>query len=131
LKDSLPDESDLHHIKVRSEPAIYLQECCVIFAANIIIRWASYWLASQAQSAENALNVGKMGVKRQVQVAAHVLAQVIRNSEGRLLKFSEHSAFAGRVLRLPGGDYPPQDRPKIWFLMPFLIKSHLIAQPLR
>jgi len=120
----------LHHIKVRSEPAIYLQECYVIFAANFI-RWASHWLASQAQSAENALNVGKLGVKHQVQVAAHVSAQVIRGSEGRLLKFSEHSAFAGKVLRLPGGDYPPQDRPKIWFLMPFLIKSHLIAQPLR
>jgi hypothetical protein len=69
---------------VRSEPAIYLQECFVIFAANFI-RWASHWLAGQAQSTENALNVRKLGVKRQVQVAAHVSAQVIRNSEGRLL----------------------------------------------
>lgn len=120
----------LHHIKVRSEPAIYLQECCVIFAANFI-RWASHWLASQALPAENGLDVGKLGVKCQVQVAAHVSAQVIRNSEGRLLKFSEHSAFAGKVLRLPGSGYPPHDRPKFWFLMPFLIKSHLIAQPLR
>jgi hypothetical protein len=120
----------LHYIKVRSEPAIYLQECCVIFAANFI-RWASHWLASQAQSVENSLDVGKLGVKRQVQVAAHVSAQVIRNSEGRLLMFSKHSAFAGKVLRLPGGGYPPPDRPKFWFLMPFLIKSHLIAQPLR
>ncbi len=120
----------LHHIKVRSEPAIYLQECFVIFAANFI-RWASHWLASQTQPVENSLDVGKLGVKRQVQVAAHVSAQVIRSSEGRLLRFSEHSAFAGKVLRLPGGDYPPQDRPKFWFLMPLLIKSHLIAQPLR
>jgi len=120
----------LHHIKVRSEPAIYLQECCVIFAANFI-RWASLWLADQAQPAENTLNVRKLGVKRQVQVAAHVSAQVIRNSEGRLLKFSEHSAFAGKVLRLPGSGFPPPDRPKFWFLMPFFVKSHLIAQPLR
>jgi hypothetical protein len=120
----------LHHVKVRSEPAIYLQECFVIFAANFI-RWASLWLAVQAQSAENGLSVRRMGVKRQVQVAAHVSAQVIRNSEGRLLKFSEHSAFAGRVLKLPGDGYSPPDRPKFWFLMPFLIKSHLIAQPLR
>lgn len=120
----------LHHLKVRSEPAIFLQECFVIFAANFI-RWASLWLADQAQPAENALNVRQMGVKRQVQVAAHVSAQVIRNSEGRLLKFSEHSAFAGKVLRLPGSGYPPPDRPKFWFLMPFFIKSHLIAQPLR
>jgi hypothetical protein len=120
----------LHQIKVRSEPAIYLQECFVIFAANFI-RWASLWLASQAQPAENALSVPKLGVKRQVQVAAHVSAQVIRNSEGRLLKFSEHSAFAGKVLYLPGGNYRPQDRPKFWFLMPFFVKSHLIAQLLR
>jgi hypothetical protein len=120
----------LHHIKVRSEPAIFLQECFVIFAANFI-RWASLWLADQAQPAENTLPVLKLGVKRQVQVAAHVSAQVIRNSEGRLLKFSEHSAFAGKVLRLPGGGYSPPDRPKFWFLMPFFVKSHLIAQPLR
>jgi hypothetical protein len=120
----------LHHLKVRSEPAIYLQECCVIFAANFI-RWASLWLADQAIPGENTLSVDKLGVKRQVQVAAHVSAQVIRDSEGRLLKFSEHSAFAGKVLRLPGGSYPPPERPKFWFLMPFFVKSHLIAQPLR
>lgn len=120
----------LHHIKVRSEPAIYLQECCVIFAANFI-RWASCWMADQALPAENALRVDQLGVKRQVQVAAHVSAQMIRNSEGRLLKFGEHSAFAGKVLRLPGGDYPPQDKPKFWILMPFFVKLHLIAQPLR
>jgi hypothetical protein len=49
------------------------------------------------------LYVRKLGIKRQVQVAAHVSAQVIRNSEGRLLRFSSHSAFAGKVLLLPGG----------------------------
>ena len=74
----------LHKIKVRSEPAIYLQECCVLFAANFI-RWASHWLAEQAQPGKHALDVHKLGIKRQVQVAAHVSAQVIRNSEGRLL----------------------------------------------
>jgi hypothetical protein len=120
----------LHHIKVRSEPAIYLQECFVIFAANFI-RWASLWLADQAQPAENALSVGKLGVKRQVQVAAHVSAQVIRNSEGRLLRFSELSAFAGKVLQLPGSGYSLPDRPTFWYLMPFFVKLHLIAQPLR
>lgn len=93
----------LHHLKVRAEPAIYLQECFVVFAANFI-RWAAHWLTDQVQPAENALNVGKLGVKRQVQVAAHVSAQVIRNSEGKLLKFSEHSAFAGQVLKIAGND---------------------------
>ncbi len=89
----------LHHIKVRSEPAIYLQECFVLFAANFI-RWASHWLASQALPVKNALDIRKLGVKRQVQVAAHTSAQVIRNSEGRLLKFSKQSAFAGLMLKV-------------------------------
>ena len=93
----------LHHLKVRSEPAIYLQECFVVFAANFI-RWASQWLVEQTQPAENALNVRKLGLKRQVQVAAHVSAQVIQSSEGKLLKFSEHSAFAGQVLKIAGSD---------------------------
>jgi len=89
----------LHHLKVRSEPAIYLQECFVLFAANFI-RWASQWLTEQSQSVGNALDIRKLGVKRQVHVAAHVSAQVIRNSEGRLLKFSKQSAFAGQVLKV-------------------------------
>jgi hypothetical protein len=35
----------LHHLKVRSEPAIYLQEAFVLFAANFI-RWAARLFAS-------------------------------------------------------------------------------------
>ena len=103
---------------------------CVIFAANFI-RWVSHWLTEQAQPAENALNMGKLGVKRQVQAGAHVSAQVIRSSAGKLLSFSEHSAFAGKVLCLPGAGDPARDRPKSCSLMPFFIESHLIAQPLR
>ena len=91
----------LHHLKVRSEPAIYLQEAFILFAANFI-RWAAHWLEDQAQPVENALNVHKLGIKRQVQVAAHVSAQVIRDSGGKLLKFSEQSAFAGQLLRVAG-----------------------------
>jgi hypothetical protein len=91
----------LHHLKVRSEPAIYLQEALILFAANFI-RWAAHWLADQAQPVENALNVHKLGIKRQVHVAAHVSAQVIRDSGGKLLKFSEQSAFAGQLLRVAG-----------------------------
>ena len=93
----------LHKIKVRSEPAIYLQECCVLFAANFI-RWALHWLGQQAQPGKHALDVRTLGIKRQVQVAAHVSAWVIRNSEGRLLRFSKQSAFAGKVLRLPAAE---------------------------
>jgi hypothetical protein len=57
-------------------------------------------LADQSLPAKNALDIRKLGVKRQVQVAAHISAQVIRNSEGRLLKFSKQSAFAGLTLKV-------------------------------
>ncbi|MGC8960523.1 MAG: hypothetical protein ACP5OO_12230 [Chloroflexia bacterium] len=96
----------LQRIKVRSEPAIYLQECFVLFAANFI-RWATLWLAEQNPPAAAVLNVRKMGIKRQVQVAAHVSAQVSRGSEGWLLRFSETSTFAGQALKVPGGAYSP------------------------
>jgi hypothetical protein len=120
----------LHRLKVRSEPAIYLQECFVIFAANFI-RWATHWLANLASATASLLDIASLGVKRQVKVAAHVSAQVIRNSEGKLLRFSEQSAFAGKVLQLPSGNYPPRKRPKFQGLMAFIMKSHLIAQLLR
>lgn len=101
----------VHRIKVRSEPAIFLQERMALFAANFI-RWATHWLAEQPQPHENALDIRKLGVKRQVHVGAHVSAQVVRNSEGMLLKFSEHSAFSGKVLHLLSGGTPPQSRQK-------------------
>ncbi len=97
----------LHHLKVRSEPAIALQETFVMFAANFI-RWASHWLQAQGQPAANALNVRKLGVKRQVHVAAHVSAQVIQDAGGKWLQFSEQSAFAGQVLRVAGDHPSPQ-----------------------
>jgi hypothetical protein len=121
----------LHRLKVRSEPAIYLQEQLVIFAANFI-RWATQWMADSADPAEDTLDVAKLGVKKQVQVAAHVSAEVIRNSDGWLLKFGEHTAFAGKVLKLPGGGSPSRrDAQKSSTFLPFSIESHLIAQPLR
>jgi hypothetical protein len=91
----------LHRIKVRAEPAIYLQECGVIFAANFI-RWATHWLSGADAPPSNQLDVGQIGIKRQVQVGAHVSAHIIQDSQGKLLRFSEHSVFAGKVLRCPG-----------------------------
>jgi hypothetical protein len=120
----------LHHIKVRSEPAIYLQECLVVFAANFI-RWASHWLAEHALPVPNSLDVSTLSIKKQVHVAAHVSAQVSRDSEGWLLKFSEHSVFAGKVLKLPGGSGLPPHEPKSFFFMPFWTIRHLVAQNLR
>jgi len=90
----------LHRLKVRSEPAIYLQEAMTIFAANFI-RWASTWIEQHAVQNEHTLPLEKMGIKKQVQVAAHTSATVIQNSEGMLLKFSPVSAFAGKQLYFP------------------------------
>jgi hypothetical protein len=56
---------------------------------------------------------------------------VIRDSEGWLLKFSEHSAFAGKVLRLPGGGYQSPSTRILSTFVPFFNESYLIAQPLR
>jgi hypothetical protein len=88
----------LHRLKVRSEAAISLQENFVLFAANFI-RWANVWLAQRG--AGQRINVEHMGIKELVQVAAHTSAEVVRNSEGKLLRFSEQSVFAGKELRLP------------------------------
>jgi hypothetical protein len=90
----------LHRLKVRSEPAIYLQETMTIFAANFI-RWATLWIDQHAKQNENTLPLAKMGIKKQVQVVAHTSAKVIQNSEGMLLKFSPVSAFAGKQLFFP------------------------------
>jgi hypothetical protein len=90
----------LHRLKVRSEPAIFLQEAMTIFAANFI-RWATVWIDQHAEQNEHTLLLTKMGIKKQVQVAAHTSAKVIQNSDGMLLKFSPVSAFAGKQLFFP------------------------------
>src|SRR6266699_2456873 len=41
----------LHHLKVRSEPAIYLQEAFVLFAANFI-RWAAHCLQARCEDVQ-------------------------------------------------------------------------------
>lgn len=120
----------LHRIKVRSEPAIYLQEQFVIFAANFI-RWATHWLSEQALPLENGLDVATLNLKRQVQVGAHVSAEVIQDADSWLLKFGECSAFAGKALKLPADRQLLQRQvQKNAVLIPFSMKSHLIAQPL-
>ena len=116
----------LHRLKVRSEPAIYLQEAMTIFAANFI-RWATIWINQHAEQNEHTLPLVKMGIKKQVQVAAHTSATVIQNSEGMLLKFSPVSAFAGKQLY-----FPAQTRvlPQNYFSSFFTFLA-LIAQKLR
>lgn len=116
----------LHRLKVRSEPAIYLQEAMTIFAANFI-RWATVWIDQHAEQNEHTLPLAKMGIKKQVQVAAHTSAKVIQNSEGMLLKFSPVSAFAGKQLFFPA---QTRVRQQNYFSSFFTILT-LIAQKLR
>ncbi|HSN23446.1 MAG TPA: hypothetical protein VLS45_04645, partial [Methylomicrobium sp.] len=54
----------LHRLKVRSEPAIFLQESMTIFAANFI-RWATVWMDQHVVQQANTLPLGKMGIKKQ------------------------------------------------------------------
>jgi hypothetical protein len=116
----------LHKLKVRSEPAIFLQEALTLFAANFI-RWATTWIEQHAEQNELTLPVAKMGIKKQVQVAANTSAKIIRNSEGMLVRFSPASVFAGKQLRFR---HPRMHgRPNHFFaLFTFL---NLIAQKLR
>jgi hypothetical protein len=116
----------LNRLKVRSEPAIYLQEAMTIFAANFI-RWATTWIEQQTQPNENTFALSKMGIKKQVQVVAHTSATVIHHSGGMLLRFSPASAFAGEQLFFPA---PRQNVWQIYF-SPFFTILALIAQKLR
>lgn len=87
----------LNCLKVRSEPAIYVQEAMTIFAANFI-RWSSVWIKQRAKPDLDQLQIKKMGIKRQVQVLAHTSAKVIQNPGGMLLRFSPASCLAGKSL---------------------------------
>lgn len=116
----------LHRLKVRSEPAIYLQEAMTIFAANFI-RWATLWIDQHAEQDEHTLPLAKMGIKKQVQVAAQTSAKVIQNSEGMLLKFSPVSAFAGKQLFFPASTRRLHQN----HFSPFFTILALIAQKLR
>jgi hypothetical protein len=90
----------LHRIKVRSLPAICLQEFFVTFAANFI-RLARFWLYKQQHTMTFPQALPMLSLKKLVHVAAHTSASVISNSDGKLLRFSDQSVFAGKELKLP------------------------------
>lgn len=115
----------LHRLKVRSEPAIFLQEAMTLFAANFI-RWATVWIAKHAQPEPDRLPILSMGIKRQVQVAAHASASVIQNTEGMLLKFSPASALAGKSLHFRAVQSPVRSK----HFLPFFTILDLIVQKL-
>jgi len=90
----------MHHLKVRSLPALALQELFATFAANFV-RWAAHWLVS----ARNEQPDGRMketlsSTKTMVQVGAHTSADVIWYPTGCLLRFSDQSIYAGHVLQV-------------------------------
>ena len=90
----------MHHLKVRSEAALFLQEHLAAFAANFV-RWAAQWLTTQCpQESDGWQEETLPGVKRQVQVMAHTSAYVEWYEQGCLLRFTDHSVFAGRSLHV-------------------------------
>lgn len=85
----------MHHLKVRSAPALWLQEQFAAFAANFV-RWADRWLDSQCRQWPNDWSIQvTTSVKTQVQVAAHTPAFADWLADGCLLTFTEESPFAG------------------------------------
>jgi hypothetical protein len=90
----------LHRIKVRSIPAICLQEFFVAFAANFI-RWARLWLYDQQPTRTGPQALPVLSLKKLVHVACHTSASLISTSDGKLLRFSDQSVFAGKELKLP------------------------------
>jgi len=93
----------MHHLKVRSEAALFLQEHFAVFAANLV-RWAAHWLVTECQAIPDLAGLACQpqatipGVKDQVQTLAHTSAYVTWFEQGCLLMFTEHSLLAGSVL---------------------------------
>jgi hypothetical protein len=91
----------MHHLKVRSPAALYLQEQFAVFAANFV-RWAAHWLVHQCPQVldgwQDTLEPSR--VKEQVKVAAHTSVWVSWDEQGCVLRFTKHSVFAGRSLRV-------------------------------
>lgn len=92
----------MHYLKVRSAPALWLQEQFAAFAANFV-RWAAHWLSTQSyQEPQQWLQPVAVSVKTLVQVAAHTPATVDWLPDGCLLRFTDESLYAGRTIQIGG-----------------------------
>lgn len=89
----------MHPLKVRTTPALQLQEQFACFAANFV-RWAAQWLTQQPCSPPAMITTS---VKHLVQVSAHTSAWVCQQGDVWLLTFTDHSLYAGYSLRLGNG----------------------------
>jgi hypothetical protein len=121
----------MHHLKVRTAPALWLQEQFAAFAANFI-RWADRWLATQCpQHPEHWATHILASVKTQVQVAAHTPAFVDWLADGCLLTFTDESVFAGCSIQSGSGAFQLSlPLYKSCDFEPFLPFHRLIAQNL-
>jgi len=87
---------EVQHIKVRSRPAMRLQEHFALFAANFV-RFAATWLATQCtQVPDNWKESTHPAVKEQVKVGAHSPAQIEWFGSDCLLRFAQRSVYVGR-----------------------------------
>jgi hypothetical protein len=66
----------MHHLKVRSEAGLLIQEHFAAFAANFV-HWAAYWLAEQCPHLDEPFDTQPLNVKGLVQVGANTSAWVI------------------------------------------------------
>jgi hypothetical protein len=84
------------HIKVRSIPAMRLQEHFALFCANFV-RFAAHWLAEQCPQVPDGWKVSQSpNVKEQVKVGAHSPAYVQWHGNDCLVRFKERSVYVGR-----------------------------------
>ncbi len=91
---------EVHHLKVRSRPALRLQEHFGLFAANFV-RFASHWLAEQCPQLPRGWNDTTCPhVKEQVKVGAHSPAIVEWIDLDCLVRFDDRSVYAGRSLHI-------------------------------
>jgi hypothetical protein len=122
----------MHHLKVRAAPALWLQEQFAAFAANFV-RWAAHWLSTQCyQEPEEWLAPVATSTKTLVQVAAHTPADVAWLPDGCLLRFTDESLYAGRTIQTGGWAFQ-LSLPlfQSCSFEPFSANQALIAQPLR
>ena len=122
----------MHHLKVRTAPALWLQEQFAAFAANFV-RWAAHWLSTQCyQEPEQWLAPVAASIKTLVQVAAHTPADVAWLPDGCLLRFTDESLYAGRTIQTGGWAFQ-LSLPlfQSCSFEPFSTNQALIAQPLR
>jgi hypothetical protein len=89
---------EIHHIKVRSRPAMRLQERFALFSANFV-RIAADWLANQCPQVPDGWKESTHpAVKEQVKVGAHSFARIEWFGSDCLLRFAQRSVYAGRSL---------------------------------